>query len=100
MSVKDALRFKCLLNDLSKKQKKKLIIQLFTHDDLLIYKMLFNQCINNKLDAQKLIQRISKKMLAKKEINKKEKKVAVNKIVRKGLLLLGKEAPSQATGAI
>ena len=75
MSVKDAVRYKSLLNNLSKKEKKKLIVQLFTQNDLLIYKMLFNQCINNKFDAQKLIQRISKKMLVKKGINKQKKKL-------------------------
>ena len=58
-----------------------MIVQLFTQNDLLIYKMLFNQCINNKFDAQKLIQRISKKMLVKKGINKQKKKIALNNLL-------------------
>ena len=60
MSVAQAVRFKSLLTELSKKDQRQFILQLFENDNSFIFKVLFHYCCRHTNHAQKINEMISK----------------------------------------
>ena len=67
MSLKEALLFKTLLNQLSEKEKKKYIKQLFETNYSLVINALFKYFIDNKIDAIKINNELSSTIVTTKK---------------------------------